>query len=160
MELSKNGSALTNDSVVGLTTVTYGGTLSLTNLGPTPVTAGDSFKLFSASSYSGAFASIVPATPAPGLVWDTSSLAIDGRLKVAAQPQIRSLKVSGTNVMISGVGGTQGSTYYLLTSTDVALPLSNWTVIATNVFGSGGGFAFTNPVTPNLAQQFYTLKAP
>src|SRR5262249_36585370 len=32
MEFSKNGSSLTNDSIVGLTTLTYGGALSLANV--------------------------------------------------------------------------------------------------------------------------------
>jgi len=33
-----------------------------------------------------------------------------------------------------------------LTSTNVALPLSNWTSIATNQFGAGGVFSFTNGI--------------
>jgi hypothetical protein len=78
-----NKSAATNDVVRGMNTITYGGTLTVTNLGGTLV-AGDSFKLFNAGSCSGAFASLSPATPGPGLVWNTNTLAIDGTLRIAA----------------------------------------------------------------------------
>jgi hypothetical protein len=49
-----------------------------------PLVAGDSFKLFNAGSYGGSFASIVPASPGAGLVWNTSSLATSGTLSVVS----------------------------------------------------------------------------
>ncbi|TAK98263.1 MAG: hypothetical protein EPO07_12245 [Verrucomicrobia bacterium] len=79
MELNKT--AGTNDTVRGLSSVTYGGTLSLTNLAGT-LTGGETFKLFSASSYSGTFASLTPSSPGANLVWNTNSLATDGTLRV------------------------------------------------------------------------------
>src|SRR5439155_17347001 len=57
-----NKSVLTNDLIQGLARVTYGGTLTVTNLGGT-LAAGDTFKLFDAAIYDGAFTNIVPATP-------------------------------------------------------------------------------------------------
>jgi autotransporter-associated beta strand protein len=48
----------TNCQVAGLTSVTYGGTLTITNLGE-PLSAGSTFTLFNAASASGNFASIV-----------------------------------------------------------------------------------------------------
>lgn len=83
-EISKDQGA--NDSVVGLAGVVYGGTLTLTNIGSTGLAPGDSFKLFNASSYSGGFASIVPATPGLGLIWVTNSLATSGTIGVAVLP--------------------------------------------------------------------------
>jgi hypothetical protein len=79
MELDK--SLGTNDQVRGLSSVVYGGVLALTNLNGT-LDATDAFKLFSASSYSGGFASLTPAIPAPGLAWNTNSLATDGTLRL------------------------------------------------------------------------------
>ena len=81
MEL--NAATGTNDLVSGLATVTYGGTLSLSNLGGT-ITASSTFKLFGANSYSGAFASITPPSPGPGLAWNTNTLATDGTLRVVS----------------------------------------------------------------------------
>ncbi len=54
----------TNDVLKsGISTITYGGTLNLTNISASPLAGGGSFKIFSASSYLGSFASIVPAMP-------------------------------------------------------------------------------------------------
>ncbi len=76
-----NQAAATNDSVVGLTSVNYGGSLSLVNLAGT-LTTNDAFKIFSATSYSGTFASITPPIPAPGFAWDSSTLTSDGTLRL------------------------------------------------------------------------------
>jgi len=72
---------LTNDCVQGLSSVTYGGSLVLNNLGGN-YAVGDSFKLFDASSYTGQFTNIVPALPGPGRAWDTNTLTTDGTLRI------------------------------------------------------------------------------
>jgi autotransporter-associated beta strand protein len=81
MEL--DAAAGTNDLVRGLTSVTYGGTLTLSNLAGT-ITASNSFKLFSANNYGGAFASLTPASPGQSLAWNTNTLATDGTLRVVS----------------------------------------------------------------------------
>jgi YVTN family beta-propeller protein/autotransporter-associated beta strand protein len=97
MEVSKSGLVLANDQVVGLTTISYGGSLVVTNVGSTALAAGDSFILFSANSYSGTFSVMtLPAIPA-GLVWDSSNLAINGSITVvstSAPPVITSQPLS------------------------------------------------------------------
>src|SRR5206468_12052477 len=94
------------------TSIIYGGTLSLTNLSQStnPLAAGDSFKLFDSATltYAGGFASLTPAAPGPGLAWDTSSLTVDGTLKLisaTAQPRISSITLAGSNVTLSGSNG-------------------------------------------------------
>jgi hypothetical protein len=68
-----------------MTSVTYGGTLTVTNLGPA-LQAGDTFTLFSATNYAGTFAvTNLPPLDA-GLVWDTSQLSVNGSLAAAALP--------------------------------------------------------------------------
>ncbi|HZO83973.1 MAG TPA: hypothetical protein VFC26_02090, partial [Verrucomicrobiae bacterium] len=42
------------------------------------------FKLFSANTYRGAFASLNPAIPGPGLAWNTNTLVMDGTLRVVS----------------------------------------------------------------------------
>jgi fibronectin-binding autotransporter adhesin len=81
MEL--NAATSTNDLVRGLTIVTYGGTLTLSNLAGT-ITALNAFKLFSATSYRGAFTALTPASPGEGLGWNTNSLVTDGMLRVVS----------------------------------------------------------------------------
>ena len=57
-----NESAGTCDQVIGLTSVTFGGTLALNNQAGT-FAPSDAFKLFDARSYVGAFDKITPADP-------------------------------------------------------------------------------------------------
>jgi fibronectin-binding autotransporter adhesin len=68
---------IANDKVTGLSSVTMGGALVITNIG-NALAGGDAIPLFSASSYSGSFSSIVPSTPGPGLAWNTNTRASDG----------------------------------------------------------------------------------
>jgi autotransporter-associated beta strand protein len=91
MQLNK--SLGTNDQVRGLNSVTYGGVLALTNLSGT-LTAADTFRLFAAASYSGAFASLSPAVPAPGLAWNTNTLATDGTLRL-----VQTVNTTPTNII-------------------------------------------------------------
>jgi hypothetical protein len=65
-------------------------------------------------------------------------------------------------VVISGTNAQTGGTYYLLTSTNMASPLSLWIVVATNILttnGPNGAFTFTgtNVVIPAKTNQFYIL---
>jgi fibronectin-binding autotransporter adhesin len=96
-----NKDAGTNDTVRGLTSVTLAGTLVLQNVGSTAYAPGDNFRLFSAGSYSGGFATIVPATPAPGLIWLTNSLTVNGTLGVAVLPNPVALIVSSASSVVS-----------------------------------------------------------
>ena len=59
-----------------------GGVLEISKQSANPFVAGDTFTIFSCSNISGAFDSIVPAIPAPGLVWDTTLLLSDGIISV------------------------------------------------------------------------------
>jgi hypothetical protein len=66
----------------------------------------------------------------------------------------------GGSVVMTGSGGITNGIYYVLASTNVALPLSQWTYIATNGFDGSGRFAFTNSPNPGWPQSFYALKLP
>ena len=59
----------------------------------------------------------------------------------------------------NATNGQSGDAYYLLQSTNVALPLGQWKVVATNVLGANGNYTFigTNAVTPGTQRQFYIL---
>ncbi len=82
MELNK--AAGTSDSVQGISTATYGGTLTVTNLGGT-LAAGDSFTLFSASMYAGSFSNITLPSLPTGLAWNTANLGVNGTINVVSQ---------------------------------------------------------------------------
>ncbi len=100
MEL--NAAAGTNDLVRGLTSVIYGGTLTLSNVAGT-LTASKAFKLFSANSYSGAFASLTPASPGQDLAWNTNTLATDGTLRLVSTAPVTISAGRGTPCAPSSV---------------------------------------------------------
>jgi autotransporter-associated beta strand protein len=157
IELNRN--AATNDVMRGASTINYGGTLALTNLAGTLV-AGDSFRLFYAGAYSGAFSAIVPPMPNSGLAWDISGLT-NGTLRivVAPRPRISTIAQSGANLIISGSNGIPNGSYFVLTSTNVAAPLAAWTRFATNAFSATGTFSFTNAVDAS-ARRFFAIQLP
>ena len=66
---------------------------------------------------------------------------------------------SGTNFLISGTNATTSGTYTILTSTNLLLPLSQWTPVVTNTYNNGV-FSYTNVITPGTAAQFYKLVVP
>jgi autotransporter-associated beta strand protein len=141
--------------------LTYGGALVVTNISATPLAAGASFKLFLAPqhNYFGAFASILPARPGPGLAWNTNQLAVNGTLGVEALPQpgLSSFSLSGSNLVFNATNGVAPATYQLLSSTNLLLPLDQWTPLLTTTPAASGNLALTvtNPMTP---QAFYILR--
>ena len=154
-------------SLLVASNVTYGGALTLNNLGPA-LAYGDTIKLFSASNYSGTFRSIVPTAPGPGLIWNTNMIAVDGTIFITSTnparitpPRITGVRMLGGDFVVAGTNGNApGTLFYTLASTNLARPLANWTIIATNQFGSGGGFIFTNTFDFSDAQQFFILRLP
>jgi hypothetical protein len=159
MKLNKGG--LTNDvlQVGGL--LGGSGTLMLTNIAGT-LAPEDSFQLFNASSYSVTFTNIVPAMPGSGLAWDVSNLSSSGKIAVmkAASPQIGHVGVSGGQLSLSGSGGPPRANYYVLASTNAALPLNQWANIATNSFDNSGNFQWSTSLDPTAPQCFYVLRLP
>ena len=159
--LKLNPAAQTND-VLQAYGITYGGTLTLSNISGTGLAAGNVFELFAATNRNGSFAALDPPLPAPGLRWNTNNLAANGTVGVilAPQPGIVGASLAGTNLVINATNGSGGGTYTLLMSTNVALPLSKWAPVVTNVLGASGNFSVTatNAVGSGATGQFYLLR--
>jgi hypothetical protein len=52
------------------------------------------------------------------------------------------------------------SNFYVLSSTNLALPLNNWARLLTNQFDNTGHFNVTNALDTNAGQNFYQLQLP
>jgi hypothetical protein len=158
IELSQT--AGTNDVLKVNGTLTYGGTLALTNLSGA-LTNGSKFKLFNATSYSGVFTNVTPVIPAINLAWSTNGLT-NGTLSIVSsptsQPRFSSAGVNGANFIFSVTNGVPYWPCSLLASTNLTLPLNQWIAIATNTFDGNGNFSFTNASNYNVPQTFYLLK--
>lgn len=77
-----------------------------------------------------------------------------------AAPAIQHITMSGGNIIMSGTNDSgPGGTYHLLTSTNLQLPRTNWTVLTNGSFDSSGKFSFTNAIGTNLGR-FFILEVP
>jgi uncharacterized repeat protein (TIGR03803 family) len=91
---------------------------------------------------------------------DQSYFGLDDVSVWPTQPGIGSLKISGSSLVLNGLNGLSGGTYYVLTGTNLLQPLSKWTPVATNVLSSNGNFTVTinKPVTLGESQRYYIIK--
>jgi autotransporter-associated beta strand protein len=150
--------AQSNDlvSVTGTLSNTNNGAVTVNNLGPALV-AGNKFTLFSQPVSGGGLLSISGS----GAVW-SNNLATDGSIIVLSatvpHPVIRTINISGGNVVVSGTNGTASGTCYLLSSTNLATPLANWVRVSTNSFDSNGNFNITN-AAGGAPRNFYILQS-
>ncbi len=160
MEISRTNTPLNADSIIAATIV-RGGTLTVTNVGD-PLQSGDTFNLLH-GTLSGAFAATNLPALTGGLSWDLSKFGSLGIIKVAStvvsQPYLTSVAFSGGNLVISGTNGSPGQQFEVLSSTNVATPLSSWTSLTTNTF-TAGNFNVTNTVNPADALRFYIIRVP
>ena len=159
MKVDRNNGTPLNDQI-RLTSgaLTYGGTLTVNNLGA-PLTAGDSFPLFSAASYKGGFAKVNLPTLGTGLVWNTNGLT-NGVVAVVATvgPQFVSLAQSADgNFQFSGTGAA-GVTYTLNAATDLSAPVA-WLFVTNAVADPTGVFQLFDLSATNFPQRFYRISS-
>lgn len=154
-----NGIVDTNDVLTGMSQVTYDGTLVFSNVATT-LKASESFKLYNALSYNGAFAAIIPASPGPGLAWNTNLLAINGTLSITntvnLNPTNLILNVSAGRLSLSWPQDHLG--WELEAQTDsLAVGLTtNWVVWP----GSSNVTSESIPITSNNPAVFFRLISP
>ena len=87
--------------------------------------------------------------------------AADKFTYAAAAPKIQHVATHGGNFTLSGTNpGGSGGTYHVLVSTNLLLPRTNWTVLASGSFDSNGNFAFTNALANTNSKLFYLLRVP
>jgi hypothetical protein len=73
-------------------------------------------------------------------------------------PHLTGISVVGTMMSISATNGANGGQYVLRGTTNLTLPLAQWTPILTNRFdGSGNLNLSTNVINPAVPQRFYIL---
>jgi hypothetical protein len=67
---------------------------------------------------------------------------------------ITSAKLQAGSIVLSGTNGLANGVYYVLSSTNLALP---WTPIATNAFDGSGDFNVSFPL--GSGQQFFKIES-
>jgi hypothetical protein len=95
-------------------------------------------------------------TTANGGVWGNGTV-----FSLVLVPGIANITVSGPGLLVNATNGVANCAYTLLSATNSAQPLAQWTPVATNVPTRAGPFTFTLSNAFNLSQvqQFYTIRA-
>lgn len=154
-------SPATNDLTTALERLTLSGTLVVSNAGAVALADGDVFRLFNSTNILGAFDRIIPARPGPGLAWDTSLLNSSGILRaVNIIPRINLLSWQENGLALGGAGGLGNAPYYVLSATNVAVPLGQWSRVATDAFSASGEFSISNVPDSNSPSRFFRLLVP
>jgi autotransporter-associated beta strand protein len=145
-----------NDQFTGQTSVTYGGTLTVTNLAGI-LTTNDTFALFTPGASASNFATIA-GSPGIGLKYTFTNGVLGVAVGSKPVPHITSVGISGTTLTISVTNGVPSGQFVLLGSTNVALALTNWTPLLTNYFDSSGSINLsTNIINLAWPRDFYLL---
>lgn len=155
MEIARNGAVLGSDLVAGVSTLTYGGTLIVTNVGSSALQVGDVFQLFSAAAYNPAFANVVYPT---GYTF-TDNLAVDGSITVLTVPNAAPPTLSYTASGGNWVFNWAESGFKLQTQTnalDVGLG-TNWVDVPG---GDVSGVSVPGPNAGNPAVFFRLISTP
>jgi autotransporter-associated beta strand protein len=158
-ELNKSFSQSNDIALVSGTLANGGaGTLTVTNLGPA-LRSGDRFYLFNKAMTGGGSLNIIGG--GAGVTWN-NNLAADGSISVASVPGpvITDLMIIGTNFVCAGINGMANEPYYVVASTNVATPLSGWTIVLSTNYAADGSFSFALPMVPGVPQRFYRLSTP
>ena len=139
-------------SVDGISTLTYGGTLTVSNLGGA-LQSGDVFQLFQANNYSGKFSNWILPALSSGLFWNTNGLA-NGYISVIGTTSLPTVGIAASNLAKTfgqspAFAGTEFSTGNLpngITVTNVTLTsagVSNnadagtYVIVPSNAQGAG-----------------------
>jgi autotransporter-associated beta strand protein len=141
-------------AVQGLSSITYGGTLLVQNLAGA-LSVGQTFSIFGSAAAGGSFSQIKPP-PGPGLAWQFD--AATGQITVvpaAFQPVFFSINMAGKNLTVQVIGGPPGLNGHLISTTDLGLPMTEWTQVSENVFDGSGGFTSTIDTSADAASQRY-----
>jgi len=80
-------------------------------------------------------------------------------VSAASAPVITSVSLNAASLALQGTNGLGGTKFAVLTTTNLTLPMSQWTSLSTNVF-YGSSFNVTNIVDPASPASFYRIKVP
>lgn len=161
MKINRASTPNSDKLVSSLSNITYGGTLLVTNIGAS-LQVGDTFDLFDGGTpNSGTFATL----QLPNYyTWDTSQLGVNGTVSVFAilpPPAITNVDfstLSAGTIMLNAINGAPNGPVTVLTTENLALPVSSWTTVTTTTFDGSGNLNLAVTVDPALPQSYFLLK--
>jgi len=147
-----------NDRVLVTNNLVLGGVVNITSLNT--LAAGTYTLMFYGKNLSGTLP-VVGTAPRGFIYTFNTNTTGQVRLIVKAEtpPVFAGIGQNSNGLLFAGAGGPTNFPYYVLATTNVLLPVTNWDRVATNMFDATGAFSFTNAMT-NASQQFYRLELP
>jgi hypothetical protein len=107
---------------------------------------------------------LTATTPGIGFTFDSMNSASKPNwpfLEIAAEPPtgITGMTRSGKNLTLNCTNGAASETYFVLSSTNLTLPISQWLPVATNQLSASGQFSITvtNGVA-GLSPKYFTVQ--
>jgi len=154
MRIDKSGGAPNSDLITGLSTVTYGGTLVITNTtsDSTPLAPGDTFTLFSASTHAGSFANIL-GSPGGNLGFSFAN-GVLSVISIAPNPTNISFGISGSTLTLSWPADHLG---WVIQSNSVSIANSGAWV---DIPGSQSTTTLSISVNPAQPQLYFRMRHP
>ncbi|HEV2454843.1 MAG TPA: autotransporter-associated beta strand repeat-containing protein [Verrucomicrobiae bacterium] len=152
----------------GTLTLSSGTVVTINNLGsPLPVGNYTIIAAGTGGSVSGTLPASVTVNGGGAAVGQPVTLQVNNGALVlvvgstASAAKITGISISGTTLNLTAADGADGGSFVLLESTNLFLPLNQWTPILTNNFGSNGALSLsTNIINPRNHQEFYLLQMP
>ena len=161
MKINRGGTPKSDELISSLGGINYGGTLVVTNVGPA-LQPGDTFTLFSGAGLGTAsFSTIVLPNY---YTFDTSNLGVNGTVTVTGtyRPAFGAVDytyLASGYITVNAANGAPNGGFAVLSSTNLALPVSQWTSVATGTFdGSGNLSNFSVNVDLAAPQAYYILQ--
>lgn len=92
--------------------------------------------------------------------FETLALNVTGIVPYTPPVVIGSPVISGSDLVLSATGGNPGDAVTVLSTTNLALPVAQWTIVTTGNYDGSGNFNYTvtGALSSGLPQQFYLLQ--
>ena len=91
--------------------------------------------------------------------FSSSAKLITVKVPVPVVPQLTGIQSDGTNITFVFTNNPD-TLFAILATTNLTLPLSNWTPVGSAIETSPGQFQFSGAITPDKPQQFYITRSP
>jgi hypothetical protein len=91
---------------------------------------------------------------------DSPKLTITTETGATNSPTLTGAAMLGTGLFQFAFSNNQGASFTVLSTTNVALPLTNWMILGSPTNHGSGLYQFTAPVNTNNSPRFYRVRSP
>ncbi len=101
---------------------------------------------------------LLDSTATPGAVF--GSITVTATIAPVPPPVIQQLTVDAGNATLQATNGVPASSYTVLSTTNLALPMTSWDIATTGTFADDGMTTNSVPITVGESIRFFRLQQP